>query len=85
MKINCFNLTFVNVTILNFNKRKEKKELVRTGSRLKVPDPTFPVCRAEGLQFYQKETPKQVFSCKYCEVFKNTSFYRISLVAASVT
>ena len=69
MKINCFNLTFVNVTILNFNKRKEKKELVRTGSRLKVPDPTFPVCRAEGLQFYQKETPKQVFSCKYCEVF----------------
>ena len=74
MKINCFNLTFVNVTILNFNKRKEKKELVRTGSRLKVPDPTFPVCRAEGLQFYQKETPTQVFSCNYCEVLKKPLF-----------
>ena len=74
MKINCFNLTFVNVTILNFNKRKEKKELVRTGSRLRVLDPTFPVCRAEGLQFYQKETPTQVFSCKYCEVLKKPLF-----------
>ena len=74
MKINCFNLNFVNVTILNFNKRKETKELVRTGSRLRVLDPTFPVCRAEGLQFYQKETPTQVFSCKYCEVLKKPLF-----------
>ena len=26
-----------------------------------------------GLQLYQKETPTQVFSCKYYEIFKNTS------------
>ena len=25
-------------------------------------------------QFYYKETPTQVFSCEYCEIFKNTSF-----------
>ena len=28
----------------------------------------------EGLQLYQKETPTQVFSCEYCEIFKNTYF-----------
>ena len=25
-----------------------------------------------GLQLYQKETPTQVFSCEYCNLFKNT-------------
>ena len=27
-----------------------------------------------GLQFYRKEIPTQVFSCKYFEIFKNTYF-----------
>ena len=27
-----------------------------------------------GLQLYEKETPTQVFSCEYCEIFKNTFF-----------
>ena len=27
-----------------------------------------------GLQFYQKETPTQVFSYEYCKIFKNTYF-----------
>ena len=36
------------------------------------------------LQFYRKETPTQVFSCKICEIFKNTCFYWKPLVAASV-
>ena len=35
------------------------------------------------LQLYEKETPTQVFSCKICEIFMNTFFYRISPVAAS--
>ena len=26
------------------------------------------------LQLYQKETSTQLFSCEYCEVFKNTYF-----------
>ena len=25
-------------------------------------------------QLYYKEIPTQVFSCEYCEIFKNTSF-----------
>ena len=28
----------------------------------------------EGLQLYEKET--QVFSCEYCEIFKNSFLYR---------
>ena len=27
-----------------------------------------------GLQLYQKETPTQLFSGEYCEIFKNTYF-----------
>ena len=29
-------------------------------------------CRPEGLWLYRKETPTQVFSCEYYEIFKNT-------------
>ena len=28
------------------------------------------------------KTPTQVFSCEYCEYFKNSLFYRTTLVAA---
>ena len=31
-----------------------------------------------------KETPRQVFPCEYCDVFKNTSFYRTPPMAASL-
>ena len=30
---------------------------------------------AEGLQLYETETPTQVFSCEYCEVFKYSFFF----------
>ena len=36
-----------------------------------------------GLQIYSKETPAQIFSCKYCEVLKNTIFHRTPAMAAS--
>ena len=36
------------------------------------------------LQAFKKETPAQVFSCEYCEIFKNTFFNRTPPVAASV-
>ena len=39
-----------------------------------------------GLQdcnFIKKEIPTQVFSCEFCEIFKNTFFYRTPLVASS--
>ena len=34
-------------------------------------------------QLYWKETPTQVFSYEYCDIFKNSLFYRTPLVAAS--
>ena len=33
-------------------------------------------CWAEDLHFYQKETPKQVFSCEYCNIFKTAYFVK---------
>ena len=35
--------------------------------------------------FIKKETLAQVFSCKFCEISKNTFFYRTPLVAAFLT
>ena len=40
--------------------------------------------RAEACNFIKKETPAQVFSCKFCEISNNTFSYRTLLVAASV-
>ena len=36
----------------------------------------------KGLQLYLKRDSTQVFSCEYCEIFKNTFFYRTPPVAA---
>ena len=41
------------------------------------------VIKKEACNFIKKETPAQVFSCTFCEVSKNTFFYRTPLVAAS--
>ena len=35
------------------------------------------------LQLIKKETLAQMFSCNFCEISKNTFFYRTPLVAAS--
>ena len=40
-------------------------------------------CEALGQQLSLKKTLAQVFSCEFCEIFKNTFFFRIRLVAAS--
>ena len=40
--------------------------------------------RTQTCNFIKKETLAQVFSCAFCEISKNTFFYRITLVAASV-
>ena len=39
--------------------------------------------KKRGLQLYYKETLAQVFSSEFCEISKNTFFYRTLLVAAS--
>ena len=38
-----------------------------------------------GLQLYCKDTPAQVFSCKYCEIFKTTSFEEHLLAAEIIS
>ena len=35
--------------------------------------------RPQAYKFLQKETLAEVFSCEFCEIFKNTSFYRTPL------
>ena len=39
--------------------------------------------RPEACNFIKKETLAQVFSCEFCEIYKNTFYYRTPLVAAS--
>ena len=39
--------------------------------------------RPEAYNFMKKETLAQVFSREFCEIFKNTFYYRTPLVAAS--
>ena len=41
--------------------------------------------KAENCNFIKKETLAQMFSCEFCEIFKNTFSYRTPLVAASVS
>ena len=36
-------------------------------------------------EFIKRETPTQMFSCKFCEIFKHTFFNRTPPVATSVT
>ena len=43
----------------------------KTGSNIRVVDPTFPVRRPEGLQLYLEETAARVFPCVYCKIFKS--------------
>ena len=42
-------------------------------------------CSENAFNFIKKETLAQVLSCEFCEISKNTFFYRTSPVAASVT
>ena len=39
--------------------------------------------KAQACNFIKKETLAQVFSCKFCEICKNTFCYRTALVAAT--
>ena len=40
-------------------------------------------CLPDSCNFIEKETPTQVFSCEFCEIFKNSISYRTSPVAVS--
>ena len=38
--------------------------------------------RPEACNFIKKETVAQVFSCEFCEIYKNIFYYRTPLLAA---
>ena len=42
----------------------------------------FNSCRPQTCNLIEKETLAQVFSCEFCEISKNTFFYRTPLVVA---
>ena len=44
---------------------------------------SFLIVAGGACNFIKKETLAQVFSCEFCEISKNTFFYRTPLVAAS--
>ena len=48
-----------------------------------MPEPIF-LIKLRACNFIKKETLAQVFSCEFCEIYKNTFFHRTPLVAASV-
>ena len=50
-----------------------------------VPESLLNKVRPEACNFIIKETLAQVFSSEFCEISKNTFYYRTPLVAASVT
>ena len=48
-----------------------------------IQSPFLIMSQALGQQLYQKETLVQMFSCEFCEIFKNTFSRRTPLVVAS--
>ena len=44
----------------------------------------FKIIKPKACNFIEKESLAQVFSCEFCEISKNTYFYRTPQVTASV-
>ena len=44
----------------------------------------FAIFTGKVLRRCLRETPTQVFSCEYCEIFNNSFFYRTPPVAVSI-
>ena len=50
-----------------------------------VPESFFKIkLQTSACNFIKKETLALMFFCEFCEIFKNTFFYRTPLVAASL-
>ena len=67
----------VKKVILKISQNLQEKQLFQSLVFNKVAD--------LACNFIKKETLAQVFSCEFCEIFKNTFSYRTPLVAASVS
>ena len=55
-------------------------EISQIHRKMPVPEPLF---NKVELKFFKKETVAQVFSCEFCEIFKNTFSYRTPSVNVS--
>ena len=67
-----------------------KKVVFKNFTKFTVNHLSWSLCfnKVAGLQpatLLKKETPTHVFSCEFCEIFKNTIFYRTPPAAASKT
>ena len=86
MKINCLNLTSVNGTILNLNKRikkKKKKNCVELGPTLGSWVSLFQYSGLKLCDLIKIKETSTVFPCEYCEIFKNTSggcFWNVTIL-----
>ena len=47
-----------------------------------MPESLFNKVAGDACNFVKKDSPSQVFSCKFCEIFKNTNFNRTPPVPA---
>ena len=60
------------------------KSFCNIRKKISVLKSVFNKVQAEGLQLYWKETPRQVFSCEYCEIFKSAYFEKYLRMAVSL-
>ena len=77
-------MTMLNVFKVNIKSSREV--FFKKGVLKNFPKFTGNTCaRAFCQQLYLKETLAQVFSCEFCEIFRNTFFCRTPVVAAFVS
>ena len=50
---------------------------------IKIADKPWQIIGLGRATLLRKKTLAQVFSCEFCEIYKNTFYYRTPLVAAS--
>ena len=50
---------------------------------IKIADKPWQIISLRPATLLRKKTLVQVFSCEFCEIYKNTFYYRTTLVAAS--
>ena len=65
---------FVNKVFLEISQNSQENTCARVSLLIKL----------QASNFIKKETLAQVFSCEFCESYKNTFFHRTPLVSASV-
>ena len=84
-----FRRCSVNKVFLEISQNSEENSCIRVSFLIKLQASACNFIKKETLasacNFIKKETLAQVFSCEFCEIFKNTYFHRTALVAASVT